>query len=200
MGVPVDRSWSLTVLRAAPAAVVALVITFSADHSAFLGLLALGGFAVATGAVLVVGALRGAYPRTSFALQGLVLVVGGILALALNSAGLPVLLILTSALLGATGIIELVAGLRARGRAAGARDWIFVGGLSALTAAAVLLVPADFVDVITIPGKDVPPLTASIMVVGLFGAYAAIVAVYLVIAGLSLKWAPQASTPSVTEA
>ena len=58
----------------------------------------------------------------------------------------------------------------------------------------MLLVPADFVDVISIPGKDVPPLTASVMVVGLLGAYAAIAAVYLVIAGLSLKWAPQAST------
>jgi uncharacterized membrane protein HdeD (DUF308 family) len=198
--VPVDRSWSLTVLRALPAAVVALVITFSADHSAFLGLLALGGFAVVTGALLVAGALRGAYPRGSFLLQGAILVVGGIVALALNGAGLVTLLVLTSTLLGVTGIIELVAGLRARGHLAHARDFIFVGGFSALFAAAVLLVPVDFVDVITIPGKEVPPLTASIMVVGLFGAYAAIVAVYLVIAGLSLKWAPQASAPSVSEA
>jgi hypothetical protein len=143
---------------------------------------------------------RHVYPRTAFGAQGAVLIAGGTVALVYNDAGLPFLLVLTSVLLGASGIIELVAGLRARGRVPGARDWVFVGGLSALAAIAVLLVPVDFVDVITVPGKDVPPLTASIMVVGLFGAYAAIVAVYLVIAGLSLKWAPQASAPSVSEA
>ena len=187
-------------LRAVPAAVVALVITFSADHSAYLGLITFGSFAVFTGVILVAGAVRGAYPRAAFAVQGALLIVGGAAALVFNDAGLVFLLVLTSVLLCVTGVIELVTGLRARGRLAGARDWVFVGGLSALTAIAVLLVPADFVDVITIPGKDVPPLTASIMVVGLFGAYAAVVAVYLVIAGLSLKWAPQASTPSVSEA
>ena len=187
-------------LRAAPAAVVALVITFSADHSAYLGLIALGSFAVFTGVILIAGAVRGAHPRAPFATQGAVLIVGGAAALVFNDAGLLFLLVLTSVLLGATGIIELVTGLRARGRVAGARDWVFIGGFSALAAIAVLLVPADFVDVITIPGKDVPPLTASIMVVGLFGAYAAVVAVYLVIAGLSLKWAPQASSSVASEA
>ncbi len=187
-------------LRAVPAAVVALVITFSADHSPYLGLISLGAFAVFTGVVIIAAAVRGAYPRASFGVQGALLVLGGAVALVFNDAGLPLLLVLTSLLLGATGIIELVAGLRARGHLAGARDWVFVGGLSAVAAIAVLLVPADFVDVITIPGKDVPPLTASIMVVGMLGAYAAIVAVYLVIAGLSLKWAPQASTSVVSEA
>lgn len=186
-------------LRALPAAVVALVITFSADHSAYLGLIALGGFAVFSGVIIVAGAVRGAYPRASFSIQGVLLVLGGAVALVFNDAGLPFLLVLTSVLLGVTGLIELVTGLRARGQLAGARDWIFIGGFSIALAGAVLLVPADLVDVITIPGKEVPPLTASIVVVGLLGAYAAIVAVYLVIAGLSLKWAPQASA-TVTEA
>lgn len=186
-------------LRAVPAAAVALLITFSADHSAYLGLLALGSLAVFTGVILVAGAVRGVYPRLAFGLQGALLIVGGTVALVLNDAGLPFLLVLTSLILGVTGVIELVTGLRERGRATGARDFIFVGGLSILVAIVVLLVPADFVDVISIPGKDVPPLTASVMVVGLLGAYAAIVAVYLVIAGLSLKWAPQASTPVASE-
>ena len=186
-------------LRALPAAVVALVITFSADHSAYLGLIALGSFAVFSGVVIITGAIRNAYPRAPFGLQGALLVVGGAVAFVLNDAGLPFLLVLTSVLLGVTGLIELVTGLRSRGEFAGARDWIFVGGFSVLFAAAVLLVPVDFVDVITIPGKDVPPLTASVMLVGLLGAYAAIVAVYLVIAGLSLKWAPQASATSASE-
>jgi len=189
----------MTVLRAVPAAVVALVITFSADHSAYLGLIALGTFAVVTGVIVVVGAVRGAYPRGPFGLQGGLLIVGGTVALVFNDAGLPFLLVLTSVLLGVTGVIELVTGLRSRVQVAGAHDWIFMGGFSTLFAAAVLLVPTDLVDVISIPGKDVPPLTASTMVVGLLGAYAAIAAVYLVIAGLSLKWAPQASV-TVTEA
>lgn len=187
-------------LRALPAAAVALLITFSADHSSRLGFLFLGGFAVATGALLIVGAVRGAYPRTSFLLQGALLTGGGIAALSFTGAELAVLLFLTSALIGGTGVIELVAGLRARGRHDGARDWVFVGGLSMLFAVAVLLVPVDFVEVIAIPDKVVPPLTASVMVVGLLGAYAAVVAVYLVIAGLSLKWAPQASATVVSEA
>lgn len=186
-------------LRALPAAAIALVITFSADHSAYLGLIALGSFAVFSGVIIVAGAVRGAYPRASFGVQGALLIAGGVIALVFNDAGLPFLLVLASVMLGATGIIELVAGLRARRANPAARDWIFIGGFSALFAGAVLLVPVDFVDVITIPDKVVPPLTASVMLVGLLGAYAAIVAVYLVIAGLSLKWAPQASA-AVTEA
>ena len=102
---PVDRSWSLTLLRAVPAAVVALVITFSADHSAYLGLIALGCFAVFTGLVIVGGAVRRAYPRASFGTQGALLIVGGAVALVFNDAGLPFFLVLTSVLLGVTGII-----------------------------------------------------------------------------------------------
>lgn len=173
---------------------VALVITFLADHSAVLGFLALGSFGVASGAVIAVGALRGAYPLRPFLLQGLLLGIGGVVAFLGTQAGLPFLLFLTSALIGVTGIVELVTGLRARSRVAAARDWVFVGAVSALFALAVLLIPADFVQAITIPDKVVPPLTASVILVGAIGAYAAIVAVYLVIAGLSLKWAPPASS------
>jgi hypothetical protein len=194
-----DRSWSLTLLRAVPAAIVAMVITFSADHSAYLGLMALGGLAVFSGLVILGGAVRSAFSRVPFAIQGGLLVVGGVLALVFNDGGLATLLPLTAALFGVTGLIELVVGVRARGHVVGARDYIFVGGISALFAVVVLLVPADFVEVISIPDKVVPPLTASVMVVGLLGAYAAIVAVYLVIAGLSLKWAPTASTPVGSE-
>ena len=191
-----DRTWLLPVLRAIPAAVVALAITFSADHSVLLGYLALGGFATISGIVITVTARPAAYPQVLFILQGVLLTIGGVIAFASTKAGLPFLLFLTSALFGVTGIIELVAGLRARGRLAAARDWIFVGAASALFAVVVLLIPADFSQAITIPDKVVPNLTASVILVGALGAYCAIVAVYLVIAGLSLKWAPPASTVS----
>jgi uncharacterized membrane protein HdeD (DUF308 family) len=177
-----------------------LVITFSADHSAALGFLALGGFGIVTGAVIIVGAFTGVYPRRPYAVQGALLVGVGVSALLHTDSTVGMLIALIAALFGVTGVIELVTALWARGRYAGSRDWVFMGGVSLVLAAAVLLVPADFVDVISIPGAEVPPLTASVIVVGLLGAYAAIVAVYLVIAGLSLKWAPQASTQSVSEA
>jgi uncharacterized membrane protein HdeD (DUF308 family) len=197
--VPADRLWKLIVLRAVTAAAVALLITFSADHSTRLGFTALAALALVTGLIVLIGARVGTLPR-AILVHGALLVLGGIAAIFLSGATVAVLIFLTSALIGVTGIIELVAGLRARGTAAPARDWIFVGALSVVFAAAVLLVPADFVQNISIPDKEVPPLTASVVVVGLLGAYAAIVAVYLVIAGLSLKWAPPASTPVGSEA
>jgi hypothetical protein len=42
-------------------------------------------------------------------------------------------------------------------------------------------------------------LTASIIFVGFIGAYGAILAVYLVIAGLSLKWADRPVAASAAE-
>lgn len=187
-------------LRAVTAAAVALLITFSADHSTRLGFTALAALALLTGVIVLIGAVVGAFARAAFLPHGTLLVLGGIAAMVLGGAEVAVLIFLTSALIGVTGIIEFVAGLRARGTAAPARDWVFVGALSVVLAVAVLLVPADFVQVISVPDKEVPPLTASVVVVGLLGAYAAIAAVYLFIAGLSLKWAPPASTPVGSEA
>ena len=125
------------------------------------------------------------------------LAAGGVAALVFFTQPVAVLLFLVGTLLGVTGALELVGGIVLR-RSAEARDRIFVGGVTALTAIAVLLIPADYNQVISIPDKVVPPLTASVIVVGLFGAYCAIVAVYLVIAGLSAKWAPD-ETPATTE-
>lgn len=184
-----DRYWVLLIARAIPAAILTLVITFSQDHSASLGHIGLGAFAVLTGAILVIGArmLRG-MPRTLFVVQGTVTAVGGVVALATIGAGLPVLLFLVSALFAATGVLELVTGLRSRRSTPVACDWIVVGGLGMLFAIAVLFIPVDYSQAITIPDKVVPNLTASTILVGALGAYAALVAVYLVIAGLSLKW------------
>jgi hypothetical protein len=183
-----DGSWSLPVLRAVPAAVVALLITFSSDHSTTLGFLSLGSWAIVTAAVLGFGAIRGFVPRVHFLVQAATLLAGGIVAIAANREAVSVLLFLTSTLFAVTAITEIAAGVARRG-VAQARDWIFTGGLSALLAIAVLVIPADFNQTISVPGKVVPPLTASVIVVGLLGAYFAIAAVYLVIAGLSLRWA-----------
>ena len=168
------------------------MITFAQDHSASLGHIGLGLFAIVSGAVLLAGNARmlvASAARTLFLAQGAVLVVGGIVSLATVGTGLPLLLFLVSALFAVTGVLELINGLRARGTSVLAREWIFVGGVSMLFAIAVLFIPVDYSQAITIPDKVVPNLTASTILVGALGAYTAIVAVYLVIAGLSLKWA-----------
>jgi uncharacterized membrane protein HdeD (DUF308 family) len=187
-----DRYWILPLARAVPAAIVALAITFSSNHSSIVGYISLGGFLLVSGAIVLAGALRllnpGA-PRTLSIVQGAVMVAGGILSLVFTGPNVALLLFFTSALLGASGVIELVAGLLSRGSNPAARDWIFVGARSAGFAIAFLFIPSDFYQQVVLEGEERPALTASVILVGAIGAYAAIVAVYLAIAGLSLKWA-----------
>ena len=70
--------------------------------------------------------------------------------------------------------------------------------LTVLLAVVVLVIPADYVQPFTGPDGVARELTASIIIVGVLGAYWAILGIYLVIAGLSLKWAP--SVPQKVEA
>lgn len=186
--------WYVPVLRAIPAVIIAAIITFSADHSSQLGLLAFGAFAAATGAVLVATsppALRGDRARWFFVSQGLVSLVLGVIALAFSGGGLPFLLFIMSGWAALTGFLELYCGIRSRGRSALSRDWVFVGALTAVFAIIVLLVPPEFTQVTEGPGGVAVQLTASIITVGALGAYAAVIAVYLIIGGLSLKWGTQ---------
>ncbi|GAA1799730.1 HdeD family acid-resistance protein [Agromyces neolithicus] len=175
------QSWVVPVVRGLLAAVAAVVITFSQDHSPEFGSLVFGVWAVIAG--LVVGALslrlvtaRGI--RSLFAINAVVTVVAGLLALTVPGGGLPFLLYLVSVWAAVTGFVELFAGLRARGTVAGARDWIAVGAFTALLAIVFLLLPPD-----------------AVTAVGLLGGYLVIVGVYLVIGGLSLKWAAAPAEP-----
>ena len=192
--------WYVPLARAVPALVLAAVITFTADHSAPLGLLTLGIFAVIAGAVLTASALRfgakGVVRTVTFA-QGIITVLAGIVSLALPAAGLPFFVFLLTAFAAITGFLELYLGLRSRGKSSSSRDWVFVGGLTALLAIAVLLVPPEFSQSFTGPDDVKRVLTASVIVVGALGAYWAILGVYLVIAGLSLRWA---TTPAAASA
>lgn len=171
-----DRTayWPVPIVRALPAVAVGLVITFSANHTPQLGLVAFGAFAVLTGLALGWGALRlsdRVLCGVSIA-QGAVAVVTGVVALAFTTSGLGLLLFLVTAFAAVTGFLELYAGLRARGRHPSSRDWLAVGGFTAVAALVFLLIPLD-----------------SVQTVGLFGAYGVLVGLFLVIAGLSLKWA-----------
>ena len=192
------RYWLFVLARALPAAIVGVVITFSADHSVRVGALSLGVFAVVTAGLLIPTALTelSGRPRLLILGQGIVLAVGAILGFIGLGGSVAYLLYVTSAVFVVSGALELAAGLVSRGLSV-ARDWIFVGGLSVLFGLAVLLIPVDLVDVISVPDQVVAPLTAPTVVVGGLGAYAAIVAVYLIIAGLSLRWAAQPSEKAV---
>lgn len=195
--------WYVPVARAVPAIALAVVVTFSADHSAPLGYVTFGIFAVVTGAILVASGLRlGAVGivRSVTLAQGIVTVLAGIISLAVTTGGLPFFVFLVTAFAAITGFLELYLGLRGRGRDRSARDWVFVGTLTALLAIVVLLVPPGFAQAFTGPDGVERQLTASVIVVGALGAYWAILGVYLVIAGLSLKWAVDPETaPATTE-
>ena len=194
--------WYVPVARAVPAIALAVVVTFSSDHSAPLGYITFGVFAVVAGSILVASALRftarGVVRAVTLA-QGVVTALAGVVALALPAGGLPFFVFLVTAFAAITGFLELYLGLRSRRSVSSARDWIFVGGLTAVLAIALLLVPPGFTQSFTGPDGVERQLTASIIVVGFLGAYWAILGVYLVIAGLSLKWStdPAPVTPKV---
>jgi hypothetical protein len=175
-----------------PALVLAVVITFTPNHSSPLGLIALGGYGLVAGAVIAWGGVRSrGVERGVLVAQGGILAVVGVIALVFSGGGLPFLIFVLSSVAAITGFLELYLGLRG---GALRRDRLFAGVLTALLAIAVLIVPPGFEQTTT--GVDGPTgvLTASTIVVGLLGAYLAVLGVYLVIAGLSMKWAAAPST------
>lgn len=171
-------AWLVPVVRGTLALVPSAVITFSQDHSPALGLAVFGAWALATG--VIVGALAARLmadraARWAFVANGVLTAAAGLVALGLRDTalgGVGALMFTVAVWAAVTGILELVVGLRARGRIAAARDWIAVGALTAALALVYVLLPLD-------------PVTA----VGLLGAYFVVLGVLLLIGGFSLKWA-----------
>ena len=168
--------WSAPVLRALPALAVGLAITFIADHSALLGLIMLAVFGLASSLVLVATTLRldDAEPGRGLH-RGLALVAAaaGLLSAAaavVIGSALPVLLLLVGGYAVLAGALELVWGIRHRQSSPLARDSVVVG-VGTLALAVVLALVAD-------------PVSA----VGFFGAYTVMLGIFLIIAGLSLRW------------
>lgn len=169
--------WWAPVVRAVPAILVGLAITFTADHSALLGLVMVSVFGLASAVVLLATSMRveRADPLRGLhrALALIAAVVGATSAVAAATLGsaLPVLLLLIGGYAVLAGALELVWGIRHRDRSPYARDGMIIGG-GTLALAVVLALVAD-------------PVSA----VGFFGAYAVVLGVFLVIAGLSARWA-----------
>jgi uncharacterized membrane protein HdeD (DUF308 family) len=172
------RYWTVPVGRAVIALVAGVAITFNRDHSAAFGLLVFGGYAVVGGLFLAITSLRtlaDGRDRQLFVVQGVVGVLAGALALVFADGGLGFFLYLVSVWGAVTGFLEIYSGLRRRrGASVGVspRDWLSIGALTAVLALAFLLLPPN-----------------TVVAVGLLGAYLVVFGIFLVIGGLSLKWA-----------
>ena len=151
-----------------------IVITFTPGHSARFGLVALGILGVVNAVGLGLVALGLSATETGRGLhlwQALVSLVVGALALALQEAGMILLLwaLVFWALL--VGAAEIFYGARlARGDAL-RRDWITQGAMTVILGVVVLFQPAD-----------------SVAVVGFLGAWAIVQGVYLAIASVALRF------------
>jgi len=203
---------TLQLFRALFAAIAALMITFSSDHSATVGLTIFGGFAVSTALVFVLAAwlVAPAGGRWWYLLFAAIAFVTGTLAgvPALHSPTMFFVLIIIWGTL--TGALEILVGLRerkARKQAQDAthltdidtsRDSLITGALGILLALGVLAVPVQYTLNYSIEGAGDFTLTGITVAVGIFGGYAAIVAVLLGIAGLSPRNTPADSV--ITEA
>jgi len=180
------RYWTVPIGRAVLALIPAAVITFNRDHSAAFGLVVFGLFALVSGILVVVLSrltLTDVRARRLFLVQGVVGIVAGSLALAFHGGGLGFFLYLVSVWAAVTGFLELYSGTRARARSLVAKDWMLVGAATAVLALIVLLLPPN-----------------AVVSVGLLGAYLVMIGVYLVIAGLSLKWATTDAARTVAPA
>lgn len=185
-------------VRALVAAIAAGMVTFAPDKSYEVGLTIFSGFAIATGLLLVLSAflVDDRTRRGPFVLIGAFDLVAGMFASAQPLHSSVFLLVLLISWAGITGIAEFFVGFADRrgGRdRVLARDHMFAGGLSVLFAIVVAFVPPSYsLDYFIEEAGQTFNLSGQIILIGLFGGYAAILAVYLAIAGLSPQTAAAA--------
>lgn len=184
--------------RAAFAAIAAIMVTFSADHSAEVGLAVFSGWAIATALIHLLSAWL-VYPRGRRALP---VVLGALTIVAGMIAGIPplrtvtVFFVIVIAWALVTGAIELGAGVAARRKGdENARDAILIGAFGVALGLGLLLVnPAYSLDYFIDDADRWFTLSGITIGVGIFGVYVAVVAVFLAIAAFSPR------TPVTTEA
>ncbi|MCE4026093.1 MULTISPECIES: acyl-CoA synthetase [unclassified Microbacterium] len=197
---PATRTFQLRhvqLARAAFAAVAALMITFSANHSAIVGLSVFSGFALVTALIHMLAAwlVAPAGWRWPYVLLAAISILTGMAGSIPAWRTTPLFFVVVIAWGALGGLVELIAGLRARRQARagtapavvadGARDAILVGALGLALAVGLLCVPTTYALNYSIAEAGSFTLTGITLAVGIFGAYAAIVAVFLGIAGLS---------------
>ena len=163
---------SAFILRAIPTLIAACVITFSGNHGAVLGLVVFLSFAFLVAPTLlltiVMVPLTGV-SRTMVGIQSIATIAAGAVAAASLTGGLTALTLTMSVWAAITGAVELYAGIRCPDRAVG-REWLVLGGFTAIFAIVEAVLPLN-----------------DVYAVGIFGAYAMIIGLFLVIAGISLR-------------
>lgn len=184
----------LQMARAFFAAVAAVMITFSIDHSAAVGVAVFSGFAVATALVLLLSVwlVFPAGQRWASVLLGLLTLVAGIAGSLPTMRTTEMFFVLVVTWAFVTGIAELVVGLVGRRRATpGAREAVFVGILTLILGVGLIVTdPGYLLEYYIADAQRSFELTGITIGVGVFGGYAAIVAVYLGIAAFSPRPAP----------
>lgn len=168
------RYWLLALIRACVAFVIGALVSLDQDHKAAYGLVMFGLFAVIEGLISAASAFLQADSsvRAVQLVAAVIGVIAGGIALATTGHGLGILLYIVTVWGLLTGAAELYLGIRGRRTQEVARDQMLVGGFTVVLAVVFLLIPAD-----------------ARLAVGLFGAYAAVIGVYLAIGAFSLKWA-----------
>ena len=202
--------WPVPIALAIPALAATLVITFTPGHTVWFGYVVFAAFALLTAGAsgVGIGLLPGGPARTAAIAKTAVAAAGAIVALVLFAfslvtpvsapiddgagawAGYALGLSLTVAgTFAAFAVVDLVLGLRQRGADRFARDWITVGIVEAVAAIAIVAVPPTFYQGFSFTDKGEfisGAVTSSTMIVGLFGAAAAILGVLFAIAGVGL--------------
>lgn len=189
-------------LRALFAAISALMITFTTDHSAAVGFAVFGGFASMSAVALALGAWLAvpAGARWPFILLAVVDLLAGLASSIPSWRTEALFFIVVIMWAAASGLIELIAGLRTRGTDPAAKDAITVGVLGLVLAVVLLVIPVGYTLQYEVEGAGALTLTGIILAVGMFGGYAAIVAVFLAIAGFSPPRTPTVNDETTKDA
>jgi len=180
----------LQLARALFAAIAAAMVTFSSDHSAPVGLAVFSGFALATALVFALSAWL-VFPRGQ---RATVILLAAVSAAAGMAASVPSWretgfffgIVISWAVV--SGVIEVIAAVRDRRAARTAtapRDGLLIGILTLVLAVVLLITSPQYSLGYAIEGAGSFTLTGIVIAVGLFGGYAAVVAVFLAIAGFS---------------
>ena len=182
----------LQLARALFAAMAAVMITFTSDHSATVGLAAFSGFAVATGLVwalsawLVYPAGRRAVPILLALFNG----AAGIIASAPMNRTTIMFFVIVMVWAAVTAIAEGWWALHERRgpNGAEAKDSLGVAIITVVLLLAMAVIQPTFaLEYFNETINEGGTLTGITIAVGVFGGYAAIIAVYLGIAGFSPK-------------
>lgn len=188
--------WTLPLALAVPTLVAAVWVTFTSGHGAGFGLASFGTWALvvaATTLLAVVGMPGGGMRRWTLGRAGITAAVGAVALIGLSGAlgeETAVLGVTIAVGLGAVGLGDLLVGIRTRRRDGFGTDWLTLGIIGVVTAAAVAVVPPSLNQTFSFSerGGEIVSgaVTATTTIVGLFGAYAAISGVFLAIAAVGL--------------